>query len=370
MTVRTSPWSLRVQIAVAVLSTGAVAVAVVALGVFAVAGRTFERLMADHGVAAPEAHEMFDESVTVVVALAAAAALFCSVALAVWVSRRISRPLTLFAAASRRISNGDYAARLDRGGPTEIAGVAHAFNQMALALEDEERIRSEFIANAAHELRTPLTNLTGYLEALRDGVIPPDRAAFDSLLEETARLVRLAHSLDVLARGETADGAPRPVELDLAAAVMSAVGLAMPAFERAGIAVRVGVPALRCHADPDVLAQVLANLVENALRYTPDGGTVTVDAAPRASDIVVTVANTGDGIPPEDLGHVFERFYRVEKSRDAARGGSGIGLAIVDQLVRRSGGRVGVESQAGWTRFWFTVPAGGQGGGRTVPAGG
>ena len=121
---------------------------------------------------------------------------------------------------------------------------------------------------------------------------------------------------------------------------------------------RTDVPAsLPARADPDGLAQVLANLLSNAVRYTPAGGSVTVRAERRPGDLLVSISNTGEGIPPEDLDRVFERFYRVEKSRDRGRGGAGIGLAIVKQLVEGSGGRVGAESSDGSTRFWFSLPA-------------
>jgi signal transduction histidine kinase len=120
------------------------------------------------------------------------------------------------------------------------------------------------------------------------------------------------------------------------------------------VEVPTGLTAL---ADPDRLAQVLANLLSNAVRYTASGGTVTVRAERRPGDILISVANTGEGIPPDELERVFERFYRVEKSRDRARGGAGIGLAIVKQLVEQSGGRVGAESRDGQTRFWFSLPA-------------
>ena len=132
----------------------------------------------------------------------------------------------------------------------------------------------------------------------------------------------------------------------------------MPALERAGLELQVDVPDhLAARADPDHLAQVLANLLSNAARYTPRGGRVTVRAERRPADVLVSVANTGDRIPADDLPRVFERFYRVEKSRDRARGGAGIGLAIVKQLVEACGGRVGAESADGATRFWFSLPA-------------
>jgi signal transduction histidine kinase len=229
---------------------------------------------------------------------------------------------------------------------------------MAESLEDQERMRRDFIANAAHELRTPLTNLQGYLEALRDGVITADRATYESLHEEADRLVRLSRSLDALAEGDAATDPPRLEEIDLGSAIRSAVDLAAPAFERRAIQVELDVPdRLPARANPDHLAQVLGNLVSNAARYTPEGGRVTVRAERRPSDVLVSVANSGEPIPADDLERVFERFYRVEKSRDREHGGAGIGLAIVKQLIEAAGGRVGAESRDGLTRFWFSLPA-------------
>ena len=270
----------------------------------------------------------------------------------------LARPLEEVGAAARRIADGDYAARVPREGPEELVSLADSFNQMAASLEDQERQRRDFIANAAHELRTPLTNLQGYLEALRDGVITADTATYESLWEEADRLVRLSRELDALAEGDARSQPPILVEVDLAAAVRSAVELATPAFERAGLAVTVDVPErLAARANPDQLAQVLANLLSNATRYSPAGGTVTVRAERRPADLLVSVANPSDPIPPDELDRVWERFYRVEKSRDRARGGAGIGLAIVKQLVEAAGGRVGAESTGGMTRFWFSLPS-------------
>ncbi|HEY3523628.1 MAG TPA: ATP-binding protein, partial [Candidatus Limnocylindrales bacterium] len=197
----------------------------------------------------------------------------------------------------------------------------------------------------------------GYLEALRDGVVAPEPAVFASLLDEADRLVRLSRSLDTLADGDARP--PRElVELDVVRAIRSAVDLATPSAQAAGLSISADLPPrLAVRADPDGLAQVLANLLQNAVRYTPPGGQVTVHAEARPRDVLVAVSNTGPGIPPADLPHVFERFYRVEKSRDAARGGAGIGLAIVRQIVEAAGGRVGAESVAGVTRVWFSLPS-------------
>jgi len=171
------------------------------------------------------------------------------------------------------------------------------------------------------------------------------------------RLVRLSHSLDALAEGDAATTPPPIVDIDLAAAVRAAVELAQPTLDRAGLTVLTDIPQrLPGRANPDDLAQVLGNLLSNAARYTPAGGTVTVRAERRPADLMVSITNTGEGIPPADLDRVFERFYRVEKSRDRARGGAGIGLAIVKQLVEAEGGSVGAESADGQTRFWFSLP--------------
>jgi two-component system sensor histidine kinase BaeS len=228
---------------------------------------------------------------------------------------------------------------------------------MAAALEEQERMRREFIANAAHELRTPLTNLQGYLEALRDDVIEPDRSTFQSLWEEAERLVRLSRSLDTLAAGDAGRTSGTPLDLDLAMAIHSAVDLVRPGILADNHALSIEVPSgLRARADPDQVAQVLANLLQNAVRYTPRGGRIGVRAERRPGDVLVSVSNSA-GIPEGDLPHVFERFYRVEKSRARERGGAGIGLAIVRQLVEAAGGGVGVESNDGLTTFWFTLPA-------------
>jgi signal transduction histidine kinase len=349
---------IAVRIAVAALVSAAVGLAIVALGVSIVGMQTFTDMMVGAGDTPEHAREMYDSAVMNVVIAAIVVAGAASLGLAVVLARMLARPLAEIGSAARRIAEGDYAARVPRTGPEELASLADSFNQMAESLEDQERMRRDFIANAAHELRTPLTNLQGYLEALRDGVIVADRATYESLHEEADRLVRLSRSLDALAEGDAAPGPPAAEEVDLGAAIRSAVELAGPAFERRALAVELYLPdRLPARANPDHLAQVLGNLVSNAARYTAEGGRVTVRAERRPSDVLVSVSNTGDPIPADDLAHVFERFYRVEKSRDREHGGAGIGLAIVKQLVEASGGRVGAESRDGSTRFWFSLPA-------------
>ncbi len=346
------------RIALAAIASAAVGLLILGVGVAVVGADIFTELMMEAGDSAEHARDMYDDSVTNVVIAASLLAVVASVGLAILLGRMLAKPLAEIGAAARRIADGDYAARVPREGPEELASLADSFNQMAASLERQEAMRRDFIANAAHELRTPLTNLQGYLEALRDGVITADRATYESLHEEADRLVRLSRSLDALAEGDADAEPPTLVELDLAAAVRAALDLAAPAIERAGLRLDADIPpALPARADPDRLAQVLANLLSNAVRYTPRDGMISVRVERRPGDVLVSIANTGEGIPTEDLDRVFERFYRVEKSRDRARGGAGIGLAIVKQLVEGIGGRVGAESRDGQTRFWFSLPA-------------
>ena len=185
---------------------------------------------------------MFDQSVSSVVLVAVVLAIVASMVISLLLAQRLARPLADVGRAARRLASGDLSARVPREGPEEIRDLADSFNQMAAALDQQEQIRRDFIANAAHELRTPLTNLQGYLEALRDGVIQADAATYDSLWEEADRLVRLSRSLDALAEGDTPDHPPRLQEVDLSAAVHTAVDIIQPQIERAGLTLTVDVP--------------------------------------------------------------------------------------------------------------------------------
>ncbi len=346
--------SIGLRIAVAALAVALVTLVIVTVGVIVFGGNAFMDLMTAHGETAEDARSMFESTVLVVLVVALVVAVGLATALAIAAGRWVAQPLRDLGGAARRIAEGDYGAQLDRRGFDELASLTDSFNQMSTGLLEQERMRREFIANAAHELRTPLTNLKGYLEALRDGVIPADRATFESLWEETERLVRLSESLDRLDEG------PRPsarADIDVSRAVETAVALAGPSATARGLRWEVQLPdRLVARADPDHLAQVLANLLQNAVRYTPEGGTITVSAEEQRDDVLVSVRNTGATIPAEDLPRVFERFYRLDRSRDRRSGGAGIGLAIVKQLVEMAGGRVGARSERGTTTFWFSLP--------------
>ena len=219
-------------------------------------------------------------------------------------------------------------------------------------------MRRDFIANAAHELRTPLTNLQGYLEALRDGVIVADQATYESLHEEADRLVRLSRSLDALAEGDAAGAPPELVAIDLAAAVRSAVELAQPALERAGPARDGRGPADACRRGPTRTTSPRSSRTSCRTRPATRPAAGWSWSGPSAARTTCSSRSPtpSEPIPPEDLDRVFERFYRVEKSRDRARGGAGIGLAIVKQLVEAAAGGSGRSRAGGQTRFWFSLP--------------
>ena len=308
--------------------------------------------MVEAGDSAAHAHAMYDQSVTIVVLVAAVVAVAASLVLAI-VLVADAGPA---AGRDRQRGPPDRRGRL-RGagparGPRRAPSLADSFNQMAASLERQEAMRRDFIANAAHELRTPLTNLQGYLEALRDGVITADRATYESLWDEAERLVRLSRSLDALAEGDAAGpaGAGRAGPRRRRSAAPSSSP--SPRLERAGLSVVVDVPRAPARAgqrgpprpgarEPPVQRRARTRPPAARSRSAPSGG---------PADLLVSIENSGEGIPPEDLDRVFERFYRVEKSRDRARGGAGIGLAIVKQLVevgRRPGRRgVGVRHHA------------------------
>ncbi len=225
-----------------------------------------------------------------------------------------------------------------------------------------DEMRSEFVANVSHELRTPLTSLRGYLETLLDGAVE-DPAATRHFLEimnkETERLTRLVDELLDLSKIEERRVVHRWQPVQLADHINRVVTMFMPQAQEKNLELAVdvlpGLPAV--HGDPDMLTQVLINLVDNAIKYTPAGGRVTIRAGVADGEVRVSVEDTGIGIPPESLPRIFERFYRVDKARSRELGGIGVGLAIVKHIIRAHGGKTAVESAVGkGSTFSFTLP--------------
>lgn len=287
------------------------------------------------------------------------AAVMVAAGVALLLARGITRPIERMMEATRRIAAGDYRERVTVASRDELGELARALNEMAAGLERVEGLRRELVVNVAHELRTPLTGLEGYLEGLADGIFAPTPETLARMRAETARLRRLVEDLTELSQLESGRWRleRRPVQVaHVAAAVADAL---RPQFERKGVGLDVTVAeGLRpVPGDADRLGQVLTNLLTNALRFTPPGGQVTVEAWAERDCVRLAVSDTGSGIAPEDLPHVFERFYRADRARAQATGGSGIGLAIVKHIVEAHGGTVVVGSAPGrGSRFEVRLP--------------
>jgi signal transduction histidine kinase len=277
-------------------------------------------------------------------------------------SRNLTAPLQRLATAARAVANRDFSRRVEVEGSAEVAEVAQAFNEMTAALAEAERQRQNMVADVAHELRTPLSVLQGNLRAILDEVYPLDKAEISRLYDETRLLGRLVGDLRELALADAGQLRLNLGPIDAARVIHSTVenlGLVAEAQEVA-LAAEVPDDLPVVQADPDRLAQVLRNLLVNALRHTPPGGSVSVAASSREEALEIMVADTGEGIAPEDLPRIFDRFWRADLSRardNRWAGGSGLGLSVAQSLVAAQGGRIWAESTPGaGTTLRFTLP--------------
>ena len=289
----------------------------------------------------------FQASFNEALVLALLAAGVVAVIVSLVLSRGVVAPLRTLSAASQRIADGNYTERVQVAGSDELGQLAHSFNQMAEKLEQVEAMRRELIGDVSHELRTPLTAIKGSMEGLMDGILPASAETYQQIHQEADRLARLVDDLQELSRVEA--GA---YSLNIRPVPVSA--LVQSTLQRFGAQARSkGIelcPDLAARlplvlADPDRITQVLTNLVGNAIQYTPEGGRVTILATLHREEILISVMDTGRGIPAEHLPQLFTRFYRVDKSRSRqAGGGSGIGLTIARHLVEAHRGRIWAES--------------------------
>jgi histidine kinase len=300
--------------------------------------------------------ESFNESLILAVGAATLIGLVAS-----WLlSASVVSPLRDLTKASRRISEGHYAERVPVRSGDELGTLAAGFNIMAEKLEQVEAMRRQLIGDVAHELRTPLSTIRGYTEGLADGVLPAAPETFAHIQLETERLTRLVEDLQELSRVEA--GAVelniRPVEA--AQLIETAVQRAQYQFEKKGVALSANAPTvpIRVLADVDRTLQVLANLLNNAHQYTSPGGMVEIRVEAPGDTAHFSVRDSGAGIAPEHLPLIFDRFYRVDKSRSRSHGGSGIGLTIARRHVEAQGGRIWVESagENQGSTFTFTLP--------------
>jgi len=292
--------------------------------------------------------------------VAAVGAILAGLLTSLFLAREILRPLQDIATSSQRIANGHYHERVAVPGSTELATVATNFNQMAAALEQVEQQRIALISNVSHELRTPLTGLSGYLEGLMDGLFTNDRETFAQMDQEVRRLRRLVDDLQALSRVETGQISLHMDMIDL----MPIVERTVNQLKSQAVGQGLELTMERDHAelficaDPDRAAQVILNLVGNAIRYTPEGGCIRVKVYAETGVATIEVSDNGIGIPADALPYIFERFYRVDRSRARKSGGSGIGLTISRHLAWAMGGNITAASDGAGqgSTFVFTLP--------------
>jgi len=283
----------------------------------------------------------------------------------------LTRPLRALGDAVRAFERGDRGRRVALRGRDEIAALGRSFNDMAATIEADmekltgaERMRKELVANVSHDLRSPLASIQGYLETilLKDGQLTPEerRRFLEISLKNTASLQRLVEELFELVKLDTRQVQVKRERFQIAELAQDAVLKLKPGADAAGVSLTVEGPRNLPLVSGDIgmVERVLTNLIENALRYTPSGGSIQVALSPRDDAVEVSVVDTGSGIGPEDLRHIFDRFYRVDRSRDRSSGGAGLGLAIAREIVELHGSSLSVVSKVnGGTRFRFSLGA-------------
>ncbi len=294
--------------------------------------------------------------------VAAGLAALAAVALSLLLAHQISSPIRALTSAARRMAGGDFEGRVPVRSRDELGDLAVAFNSMAEAVGRQEMLRRQMAADVAHELRNPLAVIQANLEAMLDGVRPLSTDALADVHEETQLLARLISDLRDLSLAETGQLPLQRRPTNLAELARASVARFASRAEEKDVRLAVeatdGLP--QVEADPDRIFQVLGNLLDNALRHTLPGGEVVVrlEAGAQPGTLHVTVRDTGSGIPEEHLPNVFERFYRADRARTRTNGGSGLGLAVVKQLIEAHGSRVWAESQRGkGATFGFALPA-------------
>ncbi len=270
----------------------------------------------------------------------------------------VLRPLLQITAITKKVADGNYSERVNVLSRYEGGQLADAFNHMADNLETVEQLRKNMVADISHELRTPLTNLRGYLEGLSDSVIPPTRETFQMLEQEVLRLVNLVEDLQQLARADAARAFLDCRELSLHELLGQIMDIYRPNFQEKELDVQWQLEpgSDLVTADRDKLLQAIRNLADNAWKYTPRRGSVTISTQRTADGIKTAFTNSGSVIADKDIPFLFERFFRTDRSRSRNPGGAGIGLAIVKELIEAHGGSVGARSEDNVTKVWFVLP--------------
>lgn len=294
--------------------------------------------------------------------LSASLMLLCASVLTMLMGQRLTGPLHKITEAAKKFGGGDFSTRVDVTGDDEVAQLAQTFNTMAANLEAIDNSRAQFMGNIAHELRTPMTTIKGFIDGMLDGTIPPElqNHYLQIVSQETGRLARLVQNMLDITKLESGE---YQVNARLYNVWETLTGAALSAEQRITEG-KIEIEGLDTaektlvYADPDLVHQVAYNLLDNAIKFTPEGGTIRFSAVTLGPEVEISIWNSGQGIAPEALPFVFERFYKEDKSRGLNARGSGLGLHICKVLVNLSGGQIRVESKQGeWCRFVFTLPA-------------
>jgi signal transduction histidine kinase len=322
------------------------------------AAQYFMALMKRYDVNPTDIHQMFITSIHFYLIWATIAAFVLAFVISYFLTRKVLRPLTQMTDITKQVASGNFSTRVEISTKDEVGQLGIAFNRMADSLEHIEQLRKNMVADVAHELRTPLTNLRGYIEALKDEVLPPSKDTFNMLHEENLRLGHLVENLQQLARADAAKAYLNKEELILSELIEQMFALYQTNFNNKNITIHQvfdeAVPPVT--ADRDKLLQAFRNLFENAWKYTPAGEHFSVVVSQDPLGVKVTFVTTGVTIDENDLPFIFERFFRVDRSRSREAGGAGIGLAIVKELIEAHGGQVGADSLDNETRIWLLLP--------------
>jgi two-component system, OmpR family, sensor histidine kinase BaeS len=304
------------------------------------------------------AEEAYTYATAISIGMALAVSALAALVVTWYFSRRVQRSVAEVSSAAAAVAEGHYDSRVSAPQlGDDFDSLAEAFNQMASRLEAVEATRRRLFGDLAHEIRTPVSVLEAYLEAVEDGVKTLDRETITMLRDQTRRLVRFSEDVAALAQAEESQASIAPTQFPPEDLIETAVTAAADRFAAKDVTLTSHVdgdlPAL--WADQHRLGQVLANLLDNALRHTPRGGQVTIAAGTKDGALTITVTDDGDGITAEHLPHLFERFYRADTARDRAHGGAGIGLAIAKALVEAHDGRITASSRGAGTGATFAI---------------
>lgn len=361
MSATSRPGSLTTRLLVSQIAVS-VAMALTMIVVAVIAGPPlFEAHMREAGHDNPDvlAHsqEAFNTAGTLALLIGLLIAATGAIVVSVLISRRLRRSLDDLGEAAARISQGDYAQRVEDADSRELASLADSFNTMAARLDSIEASRRRLLTDLAHEIRTPLASMEVCVESLEDGAIEPGPEAWHILTGQIERISRLADDLGQVSAAEEGRLNLTVHDVDPNQLAREAVLAAEDGYSRKGVALSAepASTAMTVRADPARIAQVLGNLLSNALRHTPEGGRVTIRVLADEAAVDIQVIDTGDGIAAEHLPHLFERFYRADTARDRDSGGTGVGLAISRAIALAHGGQLTASSEGPGKGSTFTL---------------